>query len=99
GLDNLPLKETDRLRAVAEALRTLGCSAAYEGGSFKLEGVITNLRPQPFDPQGDHRMAMSIAPLALVCDQITILHPEVVAKSYPGFWEDLRSAGFSLQFG
>ncbi len=99
GLHNLPLKETDRLRAVAEALRILGSSAAYDGGSFKLEGGITNLRPQPFDPQGDHRMAMSIAPLALVCEQITILHPEVVAKSYPGFWEDLRSAGFSLQFG
>jgi 3-phosphoshikimate 1-carboxyvinyltransferase len=44
-------------------------------------------------------MAMSLAPLALVCGQITILHPEVVAKSYPGFWEDLRSAGFPVEFG
>ncbi|MFZ1617820.1 MAG: 3-phosphoshikimate 1-carboxyvinyltransferase, partial [Flavobacteriales bacterium] len=53
--------------------------------------------PPPFDPQGDHRMAMSLAPLALVCNAITILHPEVVAKSYPGFWEDLRSLGFSVE--
>jgi len=99
GLDNLPHKETDRLKAVAEALRALGCSAEYDGGSFKLESGITNLRPQPFDPQGDHRMAMGLAPLALVCEEITILHPEVVAKSYPGFWEDLKRAGFSVELG
>ncbi|MBK9420846.1 MAG: 3-phosphoshikimate 1-carboxyvinyltransferase [Flavobacteriales bacterium] len=96
GLHNLPLKETDRLKAVAEALATLGCEAHYEGGLFNLQGPITNLDPPPFDPQGDHRMAMSLAPLALVCNAITILHPEVVAKSYPGFWEDLRSVGFSV---
>lgn len=98
GLHNLPLKETDRLRAVAEALRTLGCSAEYGGGTFKLQSGITNLHPPPFDPQGDHRMAMALAPLALVCDEITILHPEVVNKSYPGFWEEMKKAGFSVEF-
>ena len=98
GLHNLPLKETDRLKAVATALRTLGCSAEYDGGTFKLRGEITNLRPPPFDPQGDHRMAMALAPLALVCNAITILHPEVVNKSYPGFWEELQKAGFSVEF-
>lgn len=98
GLHNLPLKETDRLKAVAEALQTLGCSAAYEGGTFKLNGEITNLRPPPFDPQGDHRMAMALAPLALVCDEVMILHPEVVNKSYPGFWEELKKAGFLVEF-
>ena len=98
GLHNLPLKETDRLKAVAEALRTLGCSAEYDGGTFKLQGGVTNLRPPPFDPQGDHRMTMALAPLALVCDEVTILRPEVVNKSYPGFWEDMKHAGFSVEF-
>lgn len=98
GLHNLPLKETDRLKAVAEALRTLGCAAEYNGGTFTLQGGITNLRPPPFDPKGDHRMAMALAPLALVCGEITILHPEVVNKSYPGFWEELQKAGFSVEF-
>ncbi len=98
GLHNLPLKETDRLKAVATALRSLGCSAEYDGGTFKLRGEITNLHPPPFDPQGDHRMAMALAPLALVCNAITILHPEVVNKSYPGFWEELKKAGFSVEF-
>ena len=98
GLHNLPLKETDRLKAVAEALKMMGCSAEYDGGTFKLKGGITDLRPPPFDPQGDHRMAMGLAPLALVCDEVTILHPEVVSKSYPGFWEELKKAGFSVEF-
>ncbi len=98
GLHNLPLKETDRLKAVAEALNVLGCSAEYEDGTFKLHGAITNLLPAPFDPQGDHRMAMSLAPLALVCDEVTILNPGVANKSYPGFWEELKKAGFSVEF-
>ncbi len=98
GLHNLPLKETDRLKAVAEALKTLGCSAEYDGGTFKLQGRVSNLRPPPFDPQGDHRMAMALAPLALVCEEVTILHPEVVNKSYPGFWEEMKKAGFSVEF-
>lgn len=98
GLHNLALKETDRLQAVADALRELGCTAYFDQGTFTLSGRITSTSPQPFDPQGDHRMAMGLAPLALVCDRITILHPEVVAKSYPGFWDDLRSAGFSVEY-
>lgn len=97
GLHNLPLKETDRLQAVAEALESLGCAVRYGEGRFTLDGRITRPCPPPFDPRGDHRMAMSVAPLALVCDAITVLHPEVVTKSYPGFWSDLRSLGFSVR--
>lgn len=97
GLHNLPLKETDRLQAVAKALSALGCPANYAAGSFHLKGPITVPAPPPFNPQGDHRMAMGLAPLALVCDAVTILHPEVVTKSYPGFWEDLGKAGFIVR--
>lgn len=97
GLHNLPLKETDRLKAVADALCALGCATSYNGGTFTLTGRIGNLRPPPFNPQGDHRMAMALAPLALVCDSISILDPGVVHKSYPGFWEDLRGSGFCVR--
>ncbi|MBS1580689.1 MAG: 3-phosphoshikimate 1-carboxyvinyltransferase [Bacteroidetes bacterium] len=99
GLDNLPLKETDRLAAVADALRTLGCGTRREAGTFTVDGRITNAAPPPFDPQGDHRMAMALAPLAAICEAITVLDPEVVRKSYPGFWDDLRRAGFRLREG
>ena len=130
GLHNLPLKETDRLKAVADALQVLGIHSVYQSGCFNIEpqgplretaegaippqgpiresaaGAIPPqgpIRETPdgampaFDPQGDHRMAMALAPLALVCGSITVLHTEVVNKSYPGFWEELRSVGFSVE--
>jgi 3-phosphoshikimate 1-carboxyvinyltransferase len=99
GLHNLPLKETDRLQAVADALQALGCTVGRAAGSIQLQGPITRRNPAPFDPRGDHRMAMSLAPLALVCDAISVLDPEVVGKSYPGFWDDLQLAGFSIRRG
>jgi 3-phosphoshikimate 1-carboxyvinyltransferase len=52
----------------------------------------------------DHRMAMAFAPAALwIKDQNKTTHfeiekPAVVAKSYPGFWEDLKTCGFTLNF-
>lgn len=97
GLYNLQLKETARLSAVAAALKTLGCQAEFNEDTFRLSGPVSNMDPSPFDPQGDHRMAMALAPLALVCNAVTILHPEVVNKSYPGFWEEMKRAGFSVR--
>ena len=41
-------------------------------------------------------MAMAFAPLAFKFPQLQINHPEVVTKSYPHFWEDLRSVGFII---
>ena len=45
----------------------------------------------------DHRMAMAFAPLALKFSLIKIENPEVVTKSYPNFWSDLKKAGFLIQ--
>ena len=44
----------------------------------------------------DHRMAMAVAPLAIVQGEISIGDPGVVSKSYPGYWEDLQKAGFGV---
>lgn len=43
-------------------------------------------------------MAMALAPLALPLGTLTITDPDVVNKSYPGFWEELRNAGFGVQY-
>lgn len=96
GLHNLPLKETDRLKAVQQALEQLGCAATAHNGTFTIRGKVSGRANSPFDPQGDHRMAMALAPLALVVGRITISHPEVVAKSYPGFWREMEAAGFKI---
>jgi 3-phosphoshikimate 1-carboxyvinyltransferase len=41
-------------------------------------------------------MAMAFAPLALKTD-IVIEEAEVVSKSYPAFWDDLKSIGFNIE--
>ena len=48
------------------------------------------------DTYEDHRMAMAFAPAAFLFPNMRINHPEVVSKSYPHFWEDLRKAGFTI---
>jgi 3-phosphoshikimate 1-carboxyvinyltransferase len=45
------------------------------------------------DPHRDHRIAMAFASLGLCTDGVTILDAECVGKSYPSFWQDLRSLG------
>jgi 3-phosphoshikimate 1-carboxyvinyltransferase len=45
----------------------------------------------------DHRMAMAFAVLAMKLNSITIEHPEVVKKSYPDFWNDLKNVGFIIE--
>lgn len=98
GLDNLRVKETDRLQAVHEALAQLGRSSTLQQGSFTLEPNAAPLKAATaaFDTQSDHRMAMAIAPLAAVLGSITIQDPRVVEKSYPGYWRDLEQAGFGI---
>jgi 3-phosphoshikimate 1-carboxyvinyltransferase len=41
-------------------------------------------------------MAMTFAPLAILSGNIIIENPEVVTKSYPGFWNDLVSVGYEI---
>ena len=99
GLDNLPLKETDRLRALTGALSTCGFSSAFTGNSWRApaeDHESAGAADIRIDPSSDHRMAMCLAPLALMDRPITITDADVVNKSYPGFWEDLAKAGFRL---
>ena len=46
------------------------------------------------DTYDDHRMAMAFAPMALYMPGVIIKDVEVVAKSYPEYWEHLAQAGF-----
>jgi len=48
------------------------------------------------DTYQDHRMAMSFAPLCLKFGELQINDVEVVSKSYPDFWQDLKKAGFTI---
>jgi 3-phosphoshikimate 1-carboxyvinyltransferase len=94
GIDSLKIKETDRLAALQTELKKIGVAFEYARmyEFYQLKGNF-HLPTAPIKTYNDHRMAMSFAPLALMGD-IQIENPEVVEKSYPAFWEDLRKAGF-----
>lgn len=98
GLKSLKIKETDRVAAlIAEAAKlgkTLYESAdgelAYDGPKAEEQG--SGGAPLSIATYEDHRMAMAFAPAAYLHDGLTIEHPEVVSKSYPGFWDDLPNS-------
>jgi 3-phosphoshikimate 1-carboxyvinyltransferase len=48
-----------------------------------------------FKTYKDHRMAMAFAPLATIMD-VTIENPDVVRKSYPNYWNDIKSFGIAI---
>lgn len=90
GAGELRLKESDRLRALAENLRAVGVDAADDGDTLTVVGREGPLKGQ-VSSHGDHRVAMAFGVLAAVDDAIHLDDPAVVAISYPGFWDDLRA--------
>ena len=99
GLQSLKIKETDRIEALKTELRKLGYLLADRGDSI-LEWNGERCEPQAHPviaTYEDHRMAMAFAPAALVLPEgIEIADPQVVSKSYPHYWGDLRTAGFII---
>ncbi len=96
GLHTLKIKETDRLEALKVELTKLGANIAVTDDSLTLE-VSNHINPNiTIATYNDHRMAMAFAPLALKVP-ICIANAEVVSKSYPDFWEDLKQLGFEIQ--
>lgn len=99
GLETLRIKETDRIQALKHELAKLGYALNdEETGKLSWDGKRSESASAiVIDTYKDHRMAMSFAPLALVRDNILINNFEVVNKSYPNFWEDLKSLNFSCE--
>ena len=97
GVANLRYKESDRIAVLTENLAKIGAVTEAGPDTFAWEGERMPLMQMPeIDPHGDHRMAMAFAAASLFIPGITILHPEVVEKSYPGFFDDLADAGFTI---
>jgi len=104
GLENLHVKETDRIAAVIETFLELGIRPELPQNGFALPYSPVPMRGarnphHTFITFGDHRMALSLAPLASVIGPLALADPGVVAKSYPRFWEDMQLAGFGVTPG
>ncbi|GHT86596.1 3-phosphoshikimate 1-carboxyvinyltransferase [Bacteroidia bacterium] len=98
GLQSLRIKETDRILALQTELKKLGYLVKTGNASMEWGGEQTEPERHPLiATYEDHRMAMAFAPACLKTGEIKIKDPEVVSKSYPGFWEDLKKAGFTIK--
>jgi 3-phosphoshikimate 1-carboxyvinyltransferase len=95
GLHTLKIKETDRLEALRIELTKLGATISVTNDSLTLVATNTIKQEVRIDTYNDHRMAMAFAPLGLKVP-IIINDSDVVSKSYPDFWDDLKKLGFLI---
>lgn len=99
GLSTLKIKETDRLTALVNELAKLSFRLYTESDSKLIwDGSRRLITPDEIsiDTYDDHRMAMAFAPCAIYLPGLVINDAQVVSKSYPQYWDDLRSAGFTI---
>lgn len=98
GVAGLRHKESDRLSALCDELLKVGCVlsiGAYDN-TLEWDGCRLPVRELPvFDAHSDHRIAMALAPVSVFVPGIVIKDADCVGKSYPAFWSDLESAGFT----
>jgi len=91
GTRRLRLKESNRVLAMKDGLKQMEIETRETENSFTIHGGKP--RGATVDPHHDHRIAMAFATLGLCTDGVTIRNAECVSKSYPSFWDDLRSLG------
>lgn len=98
GLSTLRIKESDRIEAMLEGLACMGYHA-YSPARDRM--VLLPGRdakePDVISSHADHRIAMAFAMLSVQAGPVVIDCPGVVSKSYPAFWDHLKSAGFTLE--
>lgn len=101
GLESLHIKETDRVQALILELAKFGFvlhETSFGVLEWRGEVCQESTIPDAFEVKtyNDHRMAMAFAPIAMVRHRVVIKDPSVVSKSYPEFWNELRSVGFEV---
>ena len=95
GLHTLKIKETDRLEALQTELTKLGADIQVTSEALRLQPAASIKSNIVISTYQDHRMAIAFAPLVLKTTLI-IEEAEVVSKSYPTFWNDLKKVGFEI---
>lgn len=96
NIGHLTYKETDRITDTAKELGKIGIHVSHSNNSLTISGG----RPKggTIDTHNDHRMAMSMAIAALGTKEgVVIKNAEVVDKSYPSFWQDLKKIGVKME--
>lgn len=91
GAEELRLKESDRIAGSVRIMRQLGVQVEEFADGFAVEGPQRINGGVVIDPEGDHRLAMLAAVAGTIAEQpVSVITPDVVAVSYPEFWDDLE---------
>jgi 3-phosphoshikimate 1-carboxyvinyltransferase len=98
GIDRLRIKESDRLRALQREMGKLGIELRQVSeNSWTTSGSLKVPAKIRVEDDGDHRLAMAFACLAALGCTVFIEDPDVVNKSFPGFWNALEASGYRVQ--
>lgn len=99
GLETLRRKETDRIVALRKELIKFNIRTEEpKEGELIIDSSRADFsREVIIETYEDHRMAMAFAPISQKVYKLAIRNPEVVNKSFPSFWSELRKAGFLLK--
>ena len=98
GLHTLKIKETDRLQALKNELEKFGAKVSISNDSIRLSNsVVFQNDSIAIETYEDHRMALAFAPLVLK-KSLLIKNADVVSKSYPDFWNDLKVLNINLNY-
>lgn len=89
----LKIKESDRLKAIADAINAIGGNVIY-GDDFLEIHPVRSFTGGKIDGCNDHRIVMASAVASTKADgEITITDAQAVSKSYPDFWQDFKKLG------
>lgn len=100
GAQSLRIKETDRITALQNEINRFGIKLEYSAdGTLAWNGKksLTSASVPSIRTYQDHRMALSFAPVVALTGELIIEDPDVVIKSYPSFWGEMRKLGIGMQ--
>ncbi|MBP5564990.1 MAG: 3-phosphoshikimate 1-carboxyvinyltransferase [Lachnospiraceae bacterium] len=92
----LKIKESDRGSVMCEELAKLGVKTRMDDNSIEIEGNGISSPSERLSGHNDHRIVMSLSLLLTIVGG-TITQAEAVRKSYPGFFEDIKSLGIKVK--
>jgi 3-phosphoshikimate 1-carboxyvinyltransferase len=88
--------ESDRIHAVVTELANLGANVEERPDGLVIHGGAV-LHPGRIETHHDHRMAMAFAAIGAVVPGVEIRDPGCVAKTYPGFFDDVARLGVEIR--
>jgi 3-phosphoshikimate 1-carboxyvinyltransferase len=95
GISRARIKESNRVSAVREGLERMGVKIVEEKDRMLITG--SNPKSAVIDSYDDHRIAMAFSILSTLAGNTTINNAECVKKTFPEFWDILRSIGGRLK--